>query len=253
MICMGRKGQASALDPLGSSRGSVLRTTAPDPNFIVPRVTLASNLISGVWGLVPSLVQGQSPWPNLALAGEASGDVLGARLIAALRARRPDLQFCRHRRPPHARRRPPPPPCSPMADLAVMGLAEVLARLRTLRRRLDEAVADIEAQRPDLVVTIDSPGFSLRLLNRIAGLKLKRIQYVAPQVWGLARKPRARLSGPVGPPAMPAPVRGSLLARHGVPARFVGHPGAAIRRRRRRRRPLSRPATTSRRTHPSWC
>jgi lipid-A-disaccharide synthase len=112
----------------------------------------------------------------------------------------------------------------PMADLAVMGLAEVLPRLRSLRRRLDEAVSAIEAARPDLVITIDSPGFSLRLLKRISGLGLKRIQYVAPQVWAW-RESRVR-----GFPGLwdrllcLLPFEEAFFSRHGVPVRFVGHP-----------------------------
>ena len=112
----------------------------------------------------------------------------------------------------------------PMADLAVMGLAEVLPRLRALRRRLDEAVADIEVTRPDMVITIDSPGFSLRLLKRIAGLGLKRIQYVAPQVWAW-RESRVR-----GFPGLwdrllcLLPFEEEFFSGHGVPVRFVGHP-----------------------------
>jgi lipid-A-disaccharide synthase len=157
------------------------------------------------------------------LAGEASGDVLGGRLIAALRARRPELRFSGIGGP-RMLAAGLPASLFPMADLAVMGLAEVLPRLRALRRRLDEAVADIEATRPDLVITIDSPGFSLRLLKRISGLGLKRIQYVAPQVWAW-RESRVR-----GFPGLwdrllcLLPFEEAFFSRHGVPVRFVGHP-----------------------------
>jgi lipid-A-disaccharide synthase len=157
------------------------------------------------------------------LAGEASGDVLGGRLIAALRARRPELRFSGVGGP-RMLAAGLPASLFPMADLAVMGLAEVLPRLRALRRRLDEAVADIEATRPDLVITIDSPGFSLRLLKRISGLGLKRIQYVAPQVWAW-RESRVR-----GFPGLwdrllcLLPFEEAFFSRHGVPVRFVGHP-----------------------------
>ena len=157
------------------------------------------------------------------LAGEASGDVLGGRLIAALRARRPELRFCGVGGP-RMLAAGLPGSLFPMADLAVMGLAEVLPRLRALRRRLDEAVADIEATRPDLVITIDSPGFSLRLLKRISGLGLKRIQYVAPQVWAW-RESRVR-----GFPGLwdrllcLLPFEEAFFSGHGVKVRFVGHP-----------------------------
>jgi lipid-A-disaccharide synthase len=157
------------------------------------------------------------------LAGEASGDVLGGRLISALRARRPELRFSGIGGP-RMLAAGLPASLFPMADLAVMGLAEVLPRLRALRRRLDEAVADIEALRPDLVITIDSPGFSLRLLKRISGLGLKRVQYVAPQVWAWRESRVRRFPGLWDRLLCLLPFEVEFFARHGVPARFVGHP-----------------------------
>jgi lipid-A-disaccharide synthase len=157
------------------------------------------------------------------MAGEASGDVLGARLIAALHARRPDLRF-RGIGGPRMLAAGLPHTLFPMADLAVMGLAEILPRVLSLRRRLDEAVRDIATLHPDLVVTIDSPGFALRLLKAIKGLGLKRVHYVAPQVWAW-RESRVR-----GFPGLwdrllcLLPFEEAFFARHGVPVRFVGHP-----------------------------
>ena len=157
------------------------------------------------------------------LAGEASGDVLGGRLIAALRARRPELRFSGIGGP-RMLAAGLPASLFPMADLAVMGLAEVLPRLRALRRRLDEAVADIEATRPDLVITIDSPGFSLRLLKRISGLGLKRIQYVAPQVWAWRESRVRSFPGLWDRLLCLLPFEEEFFSGHGVPVRFVGHP-----------------------------
>ncbi len=157
------------------------------------------------------------------LAGEASGDVLGARLMLALRARRPDLQFAGVGGPrmlaaglPHS--------LFPMADLAVMGLAEILPRLRLLGNRLNMAVADIEARRPDLVVTIDSPGFCIRLLKRIRGLGLKRVQYVAPQVWAWRESRVKSFPGLWDRLLCLLPFEEAFFARHNLPVRFVGHP-----------------------------
>ena len=59
----------------------------------------------------------------------------------------------------------------PLSDLAVMGLAEVLPRLRHLRCRLAEVGADLARRQPSLVVTIDSPGFTLRVLRPLAALR----------------------------------------------------------------------------------
>jgi lipid-A-disaccharide synthase len=157
------------------------------------------------------------------LAGEASGDVLGGRLIEALRARRPDLAF-RGVGGPRMLTAGLPETLFPMADLAVMGLAEVLPRVRMLRQRLNLAAADISGTAPDLVVTIDSPGFCLRLLKRIAGLRIKRVQYVAPQVWAWRESRVKSFPGLWDRLLCLLPFEEAFFARHGLPVRFVGHP-----------------------------
>jgi lipid-A-disaccharide synthase len=157
------------------------------------------------------------------LAGEASGDVLGARLIGALRQLRSDLHFTGVAGPRmieaglH-------PTLFPMRDLAVMGLAEILPRLRTLNRRLAQAEADIVASRPDLVITIDSPGFALRLLRRIERLGIKRIHYVGPQVWAWRENRVKNFPGLWERLLCLLPFEPEFFGRHGLPARFVGHP-----------------------------
>lgn len=156
------------------------------------------------------------------LAGEASGDVLGARLMQALTVQRDGLSF----RGVGGPRMEQAGLASlfPMRDLAVMGLAEILPRLRSLNRRLEEAVADIAREKPDLVVTIDSPGFSLRLLKRISGFGVKRVHYVGPQVWAW-RESRVRgFPGLWDKLLCLLPFEVAFFARHGVPAQFVGHP-----------------------------
>ena len=97
------------------------------------------------------------------IAGEASGDVLGARLMAALRAARPGVEFAGI----GGARMAEAGLVSqfPMQELAVMGLAEILPRIFSLQRRISETVEAIKASRPDIVVTIDSPGFCLRVLK----------------------------------------------------------------------------------------
>ena len=156
------------------------------------------------------------------MAGEASGDVLGGRLMAALRLRRPDLAFRgiggRHMAEQGL------DSLFPMRELAVMGLVEILPRARSLARRLGQAVADIERRRPDLVVTIDSPGFALRLLKRIAGLGVPRVHYVAPQVWAWREHRVREFPGRWERLLCLLPFEPAFFRRHGLEARFVGHP-----------------------------
>lgn len=157
------------------------------------------------------------------LAGEASGDVLGGRLIGALRAARPGLVF-RGVGGPRMLAAGLPESLFPLADLAVMGLAEVLPRVPMLRRRLAAAAADIAAWRPDLIVTIDSPGFTLRLLRAVAPLGIPRVQYVAPQVWAWRESRVKKFPGLWERLLCLLPFEEAFFARHGLPARFVGHP-----------------------------
>jgi lipid-A-disaccharide synthase len=156
------------------------------------------------------------------IAGEASGDVLGARLIAALRARRPDLRFTGIGGPRMAEQGFHS--LFPLSDLAVMGLLEVLPRLRHLNRRLAETVADIARQRPAVVVTIDSPGFTLRVLRRIAHLGIPRAHYVAPQVWAWRERRVRHYPGLWDVLLCLLPFEPDFFRSHGLAARFVGHP-----------------------------
>ncbi|HME26665.1 MAG TPA: lipid-A-disaccharide synthase [Acetobacteraceae bacterium] len=156
------------------------------------------------------------------VAGEASGDVLGARLMAALRARRPDLTFVGIGGEQMAMQGLAS--LFPMRDLALMGLFEVLPRLHHLRRRLRQTVADIAARRPGVVVTIDSPGFTLRLLKAIQPLGVKRVHYVAPQVWGWREHRVRHYHGLWDQLLCLLPFEQAFFARYHLPATFVGHP-----------------------------
>ncbi|HZF76245.1 MAG TPA: lipid-A-disaccharide synthase [Acetobacteraceae bacterium] len=156
------------------------------------------------------------------VAGEASGDVLGARLLAALRARRPDLTFAGIGGERLAEQGMPS--LFPMRELALMGLVEVLPNIRSLARRMAQTVADIGVRRPAAIVTIDSPGFAMRLAERVRPLGMPVVHYVAPQLWawrpGRVKKIRARVDRilclmPFEPP---------IFEAAGIPITFVGHP-----------------------------
>src|SRR5215472_9121967 len=156
------------------------------------------------------------------VAGEASGDVLGARLMRAIAAQRPDLAVAGIGGEQMATQGLTS--LFPMRDLALMGLLEVLPRLRHLRGRLQQTVADIAARRPDVVVTIDSPGFTLRLLKAIRPLGVKRVHYVAPQVWAWREHRVRHYHGLWDQLLCLLPFEPAFFAGHSLPATFVGHP-----------------------------
>ncbi|MFC0408128.1 lipid-A-disaccharide synthase [Roseomonas elaeocarpi] len=156
------------------------------------------------------------------LTGEASGDVLGARLLARLREHRPDLRFAGvgGERMAEAGFRS----LFPMAELALMGLLEVLPNLRRLSRRLDETLADITARRPAVVVSIDAPSFTLRVARRIRHLGIPVVHYVAPQVWAWKPWRVRQIREEVDEILALLPFEAPFFERAGIPVTFVGHP-----------------------------
>lgn len=156
------------------------------------------------------------------VAGEASGDALGARLMQTIAAQRSGIRFAGI----GGARMAAAGLASlfPIDELAVMGLLEVLPKLYTLRLRLRQTVADIAARRPDLVVTIDSPGFTLRVLRAIRPHGIRRVHYVAPQVWAWRESRVRHYPGLWEQLLCLLPFEPDFFARHSLPATFVGHP-----------------------------
>ena len=157
------------------------------------------------------------------IAGEMSGDVLGSRLMAALeretagRARYSGIGGSTMN---DAGLRS----LFPMAELSVMGLAEVLPKLPTLARRLRQTMAAIEESRPDAVITIDSPGFNFRVAKRLLGQPMARIHYVAPSVWAW-RAGRARETARLFDRLLALlPFEPPYFEAEGMACDFVGHP-----------------------------
>jgi lipid-A-disaccharide synthase len=156
------------------------------------------------------------------VAGESSGDQLGAALIAALRAQVPGVQCFGVAGPKMIAAG-----CEPWAsadELAVMGLTEVLHHLPRLLRLRSSLVARFRAARPHVFVGIDAPEFNLGLAKRLKAEGLKTVQYVSPQVWAW-RQGRVRGIGKACDLVLCLlPFETEFYTRYGVPAVFVGHP-----------------------------
>ena len=155
------------------------------------------------------------------VAGEASGDVLGARLMSACRALDPGCRFAGVGGVRMIEQGLES--LFPLSDLAVMGLVEVLPRLNLIRRRLKQVQADLERLRPDVLVTIDSPGFTHRVLKS-AGPRVKRVAYVAPQVWAWREKRVRHFPGLWDKLLCLLPFEPAWFAERGLEGIFVGHP-----------------------------
>lgn len=116
------------------------------------------------------------------VSGEASGDNLAGRLMGALKRETGGrIRFAGVGGPQSTSQGLVS--LFPMSDLSVMGLAEVLPHLPRLIGRLNETTEAARSLKPDAVVTVDSPGFCLRLAHRLRGSGIPVIHYVAPQVW----------------------------------------------------------------------
>lgn len=161
--------------------------------------------------------------PRIALvAGEASGEQLGARLIDSLRMRFPDAEFAGIGG--EAMRAAGLNAWHDASELAVMGLSEVLAhlpRLLRLRRKLRDRLL---AWHPDVLIGIDAPDFNLGLERQLKQRGLRTAHYVSPSIWAWRQGRAATIGRSADRVLCLFPMEPEIYARHGVDARFVGHP-----------------------------
>ncbi len=156
------------------------------------------------------------------VAGETSGDMLGAGLIQAIRARIPDAVFEGVAGP-----RMVAAGCRllyPAERLAVMGLVEVLGRYRELHAMRADLVRHFRSDPPDVFVGIDAPEFNLGLEARLKAAGIRTAHYVSPQVWAWRRNRLRTISRSVDLMLTLFPFEAAFYEEHGVPVRFVGHP-----------------------------
>ena len=115
-----------------------------------------------------------------------------------------------------------------MAELTVMGLSEVLPRLPALLRRIRETAEDVIARRPEVLITIDSPDFTLRVAARArrALPDLKVVHYVAPSVWAWRAGRAAKMARYVDHVLALLPFEPPYMHAAGMTCDFVGHPVA---------------------------
>lgn len=163
--------------------------------------------------------------PRIALvAGETSGDALGAGLIEALRQRHPGAVFAGI-----GGERMRAAGCETWhdaAELAVMGLGEVLRhlpRLLRLRRGFRQRVLD---WRPDVFVGIDAPDFNLGVERWLKQRGVRTVHYVSPSVWAWRERRAARIGASADLVLCLFPMEPIIYRRYGVAADFVGHPMA---------------------------
>ncbi|MCE2948931.1 MAG: lipid-A-disaccharide synthase [bacterium] len=160
------------------------------------------------------------------VAGEPSGDLLGAELIASVRARRPDIAFCGIGGP---KMRAAGLDCwHPMELLAVRGYVEVLRRYREILAVRGKLVSRLRREPPDLFIGIDAPDFNLEVERRLRAQGVRTIHYVCPSIWAW-RGERVKLLRQAADRVLALfPFEKALLEANGVPATYVGHPLADL-------------------------
>lgn len=158
------------------------------------------------------------------VAGESSGDLLGAGLIQAIKAQVPDASF-EGIAGPHMIEAG----CEalfPSEKLSIFGLVDAFAHYRELRGIRAQLRDHFIAQKPDVIVGIDVPDFNLGLLEQCHAAGIPTVQYVSPQVWAWRRYRIKKIARSVDRVLTLFPFEAAFYEQHQVPVTFVGHPFA---------------------------
>ncbi|WP_421783628.1 lipid-A-disaccharide synthase [Kiloniella litopenaei] len=157
------------------------------------------------------------------IAGEPSGDQLGARLMAALKQETGGkIRFAGlggERMSAEGLES-----LFPISEISVMGLAEVLPHIPNILRRIKQTKEHILKIKPSALVTIDAPGFSLKVSKGLKGQSIPLIHYVAPSVWAWKPKRAEKVSKYLDHLLTLLPFEPPYFEKHGLETTFVGHP-----------------------------
>jgi lipid-A-disaccharide synthase len=160
------------------------------------------------------------------VAGEPSGDKLGAALMAGLKSLAPDVTFQGIGGP--LMQAQGMASLFPMEELSIMGLAEVLPKYFHLKRRIHETAQACLAANPSALITIDSPDFCLRVAGLVkAERRLRTIHYVAPSVWAWRPGRAKKMARVIDHVLALLPFEPPLMTAAGMSCDFVGHPVVA--------------------------
>lgn len=165
---------------------------------------------------------GQAPLIWL-IAGEPSGDLIGARLIAALRQKTGGrLRIAGIGG--EAMQAEGLDSLFPISDIAVMGLIEIIPRIPLIKRRMRETIAAIKHDKPAIVVSIDVPGFCFDVWKGLRSTDIPLVHYVAPTVWAWRPDRAKKFAAELDHLMALLPFEPPYFEREGLDCTFVGHP-----------------------------
>ncbi|HOY44050.1 MAG TPA: lipid-A-disaccharide synthase [bacterium] len=162
------------------------------------------------------------PLKVMLIAGEASGDLHGGKLVAALRGLEPELELFGVGGDRMA--------AAGMElyyhvnDLAYIGFIEVARHYLYFRRVFNRLIEVVKSRRPEVVVLIDYPGFNLRFAKAVKKLGISTFYYIAPQVWAWGQGRAAKMAGFVDQMAVLFAFEVDFFSRYQIKTTFVGHP-----------------------------
>ena len=158
----------------------------------------------------------------LVLAGEASGDLHAAKLVAELKARIPAARFLGMGG--SGMRAQGVELLAELDTLAVMGLSEVLSRIPHFWKLHKKVVAAIDSEAPDLVILVDYSGFNLKIARAAHDRGCAVLYYIAPKIWAWNERRAQTLAAVTHRVAAILPFEVNRLKEHGVNVEYVGHP-----------------------------
>lgn len=156
------------------------------------------------------------------VAGEVSGDLLGANLIAAIKQRHPDAIF--EGIAGSEMIAAGASSLFPMDRLSVMGIVEVLGRYRELVGIRRQLATHFKQNPPDVFIGIDAPDFTLGLEKQLRHAGIKTVHYVSPSVWAWRQRRVKKIAASTDLMLTLFPFEAGFYQKHNVPVKFVGHP-----------------------------
>ena len=164
----------------------------------------------------------QAPKCVMIIAGEASGDLHGSRLVRAMRKRSPDLFFCgiggKFLREAGVRI------LMEASVLSVVGFTEVFSKIPVIAKGMTVVKRLLKSLRPDLLILIDFPDFNLHAAAVAKKLGIPILYYISPQIWAWRSGRINKIKRLVDHVAVILPFERDLYAAHDIPVTFVGHP-----------------------------